>query len=135
MTIGAAIGCGLLAIIGFVIVVVAAQLLDRINAPSSAGVTPTAATAEPSLSPTGADAATVAPIGVRDPMDGSIIYVVEIQRGDGPITFQIASQPLSGTAALPSSPTTRAATSARRSARTASRSRSSATVTATATCT
>lgn len=99
MTIGAAIGCGLLAIIGFVIVVVAAQLLDRINAPSSAGVTPTAATAEPSLSPTDADAATVAPIGVRDPMDGSIIYVVEIQRGDGPITFQIASQPLSGTAA------------------------------------
>lgn len=93
MTIGAAIGCGLLAIIGFVIVVVAAQLLDRIDAPSTVAGTPTA---EPSPSPTGGDSSGIAPIGVRDPMDGLIVYVVEMQRGDGPVTFQIVSQPLTG---------------------------------------
>ena len=108
MTIGALIGCGLLAVIGFVIVMVASQLLDRMNA-TTGNPTPDASvsatgveraqadtTAPPSTEAaetpeeTSADAtegAAVAPIGVRDPMDGRLVFVNEAQRGDDTVSY------------------------------------------------
>jgi serine/threonine protein kinase len=103
MTIGALIGCGLLAVIGFVIVMVASQLLDRMN---STGGDPTAnpslsatgvesaqaeATAAPTAEETSADAtedSAVAPIGVRDPMDGKLVFVNDAQRGDDTVSYR-----------------------------------------------
>ena len=101
MTIGALIGCGLLAVIGFVIVMVASQLLDRMNAttgnptPDASGsaaaveraqadaTAPPDATSAADETPVEAtEGAAVAPIGVRDPMDGRLVFVSEAQRGD-----------------------------------------------------
>lgn len=96
MTIGALIGCGLLAVIGLVIVMVASQFLDRMN---TTGGNPTA---NPDLSATGVESTqdgtnappatessadssedvAVAPIGVRDPVDGKLVFVGAARRGD-----------------------------------------------------
>lgn len=111
MTIGALIGCGLLAVIGFVIVMVASQLLDRMNtttgnptpdASSSAAIesrpgestAPPDETRTPDDAPAEATEGAVAPIGVRDPMDGRLVFVSEAQRGGASAYYQIFSTTL-----------------------------------------
>lgn len=101
MTIGALIGCGLLTIIGFVIVMVTSQLLDRSNAPTSAATpdtdtVPTTSAGLPLPTAPDDDATdeATAPIGVRDPMDGLLVFVTETQQGGGPVYTQIFTSTL-----------------------------------------
>ena len=100
MTIGAMIGCGLLAVIGFVVVMVASQLIDRLNANSSGEVTPeVTATSDSALpeaagTPAVTGTETLSPIGVRDPMDGLLVFVSEAQQGDGPVWLQLFTSTL-----------------------------------------
>lgn len=83
MTIGALIGCGLLTVIGFVVVIVSSQLLDRFNASDSSTSTPGTPTAAEGTAAATGDGSLVLPIGVRDPMDGQILFVSEVQLDSG----------------------------------------------------
>ncbi len=102
MTIGALIGCGLLAVIGFVVVMVASQLIDRLNSQSSTETTPDASVPTPTGDPgaqalataTASGTQSASPIGVRDPMDGLLVFVTDTQTGGGPVYSQIFTSTL-----------------------------------------